>query len=355
LSWNGPRSLPPLHTWPEAELLPEHLLGSALGALTPAQRSTFKVVRAAAEVECLGYFDSLNGYDNAFASLGPCHWTVGVVRPGGVVDEGELCGFLAYLRATDPDAFHQAVEAFGVRVDEDWVNAAGVANGERLFDRGQRKYVGWVALQQEDGTYARTPQTEADGDWFKSWHWFYRFVMAGRTVEGFRRRMWPMARVRLRDVRATGWAAAAGVPAVPDGHGGTRPATIGDVYTSERAAAMLQRWHIRFPAHVVLGGSTGARLTAAFARAGVPASAGDPTRWTDAHQIALIQGLLDEVDAVGNADLITTIRYVHDWPTWVGGANPRRYALSPSVGNLATTAGSFQFDASGLPPAPPYT
>jgi RHS repeat-associated protein len=355
LSWDGPRSLPPRHTWPEAELLPEHLVGTPLGGLGPAQRSTFKVVRAAAEVECIGYFDSVNSYDNAFVSLGPCHWTLGIVGAGGAVEEGELCGYLAYLRSADPDAFRRVFEFFGARVDEDWVNPAGVANGERLFAKGSRKYAGWVALQQEDGSFARMPQTEADGDWFKSWHWFYRFVMAGRTVEGFRRRMWHLARVRLRDIRATPWGTGAGVPDVPDGQGGVRPATVGDVYTSERAMGMLQRWHIRFPAHVVAGGEAGTRLRGAFGRAAIPASAGDPTQWTDAHQAALVQGLVDEVQALGNAGLTTTVGYVHDWPRWATGPNPYHFALDPTIGRLAATANSFLFDAAGLPPAPPYT
>ena len=39
--------------------------------------STYKVVRAVAEVEAIGFFDGINGYDNAFLSMGPCHWTMG--------------------------------------------------------------------------------------------------------------------------------------------------------------------------------------------------------------------------------------------------------------------------------------
>jgi hypothetical protein len=118
---------------------------------------------------------------------------------------------------------------------------------------------------------------------------------------------------------------------------------------------MLQRWHIRYPAHIVDAGTTGTRLTAAFGRAGIPAAAGDPTQWTDAHQAALVQGLLDEVHAVGNADLTQTVDYVHDWPRWAAGPNPYRFALDPTIGRLAVEASSFRFDAGDLPPAPPYT
>lgn len=347
LSWDGPRSAPPSHTWPEAELLPEHLAGTALAGMSAAQRSTYKVVRAVSEVECIGFFDSVNAYDNAFVSLGPCHWTLGIVNGG--VSEGELCGYLSFLRQADPAAFGRAIEFFGVRIDEDWTDA-GVANGRRLFNAGSRKYTGWVALQQEGGGFVRMPLTEADGNYFKTWHWFYRFLMAGRTIEGFRRRMWHMARVRIRDIRSTPWGA--GVAAVPLAAGGTRPATIGDVYTSERAMALILRWHIRFPAHICHGGHAGARLRAAFARAGIGAGAGDPTTWTDAHEADLIRGLREEVAATNNAAFIGTIGYVDDWPRWATGPNPRGYALDRGIGRLAVTRASLQFDGAALPPAP---
>jgi Putative peptidoglycan binding domain len=347
LSWDGPRSNPPAHTWSDAELLPENLLGVELSSLSASERSTYKVVRAVSEVECLGFFDSLNAYDNAFVSLGPCHWTLGIV--GAHVEEGELCGYLAYLRHADPVAFHKAFEFFGARVDESWVDA-GMPNGRNLFRDASRKYAGWVAFQREDGSFARIPLAEADGNYFKTWHWFYRFAMAGRTVEGFRRRMWHMARVRVRDIRATPWGA--GVTPVPDGHGGTRPTTIGDVYTSERAIAMILRWHIRFPASIVNQGHAGGPIRAAFARAAIAASAGDPTAWTDAHETSLIQGIREEVAATGPSGFIDSMNAVSAWPRWAAGSNPRGYRLDPTIGNLSVTRNCFQFDERDLPPAP---
>jgi subtilisin family serine protease len=347
MRWDGPRSIPPQHTWAEAELLPENLVGPRLTALSAAQRSTFKVVRASSEVECIGFFDSLNAYDNAFVSLGPCHWTLGIVN--GTTQEGELCGYLSYLRNADPAAFAQAIEFFGVQNDKAW-DAAGAANGRALFDKGSRKYTGWVALQQEDGSFVRMPLTEEDGNYFKTWHWFYRLVMAGRTVEGFRHRMWHMARVRIRDIRETPWGP--GVELVPDGHGGTRAPTIGDIYTSERALGMLLRWHIRFPAHIVRDGRAGNQLRHAYSRAAIPSTAGNPSAWTDAHEIQLVQGLRDEVAAGHNAEFINTINYVDHWPQWAGGVNPRGYVLDPNVGSLATARSSFKFDDGELPPAP---
>ncbi len=347
--WSGPRSVPPQHTWSEAEILPAALLGNPAPA--GATLSTFRVVRAVSEVECIGYFDSVNCYDNAFVSVGPCHWTLGIVSAAGVFSKGELCGYLAYLSHIDPVAFRQAFEFFGARIDESWISAAGRADGAALFSASQRKYSGWVALQQADGGFARLAEREAEGNYFKTWHWHYRFVMAGRTIEGYRARMWDMARVRIRDIRSVPWGA--GVAAVGTG-AAARAATVGDVFTSERATAMLLRWHIRSPAHVVSAGGPGAELRDALrqAIAAGPTLAWntDPTTWTDAHEGHLIAGIL----AAAQAGVRTSLTTVRDWPSWLAGANPRAFTLAaPIAAPLAARRGSFAFDAAELPPSPP--
>ena len=343
LSWSGPRSVPPNHTWAEAELLPQVLVGSVLASLTAPQRSTYKVVRAVSEVECIAFADSVNSYDNAFVSIGPCHWTLGIVSNTGVVSEGELCGYLAYLAQADAPAFEEAFGRFGAKIDEDWGT-----NGADLFKSSSRKYVGWVALQAEGtDTYNRLATDENEGNYFKTWHWFYRFVMAGRSVEGYRQRMWHMARIRLRDILSTPFNSSAGVPDVPDGTGGTRTATIGDVYTSERAIAMILRWHIRTPAHVINGGDSGSQVEQAFGRANI--TSGNPSTWGNAEETALIQGILDEVSG---RSFEQSIQNVHDFPIWVGGSNPRGFTLDSTIGALADTRDSFHFDDIDLPPTP---
>lgn len=341
-TWNGPRSVPPNTTRAEGEITPERLIGAPLARLTPAQRSTFKVIRAVLEVECYGFFDSVNAYDNAFVSLGPCHWTLGIVGEDEVAN-GELAGFLAYLRQYAPPAAERALEFFGVRADRDWGTGAQ-ATGRALFDRSSRKYLGWVSVQREDGGYARLTQTEAEGDYFKTWHWFYRWVMAGRTVPGFQRSMWPMARIRLRDIRST-----------PLGVGPTN-ATIGSVFSSERAMALLLRWHIRLPGFVIHRGRATTRIRDAFTRAaaaaprlnwGAPASA-----WTHAHEAALLRGLRAEIAEVTIGDLTRTIPQVERWPAWAGGNNPRGYMLDRGIGTLSEARNSLIFDSAGLPTAP---
>lgn len=354
LSWSGPRSVPPRHTWAEGEMLPAALAGAGLGDLTVAQRSTFKVVRAVSEVECIGFFDSLNAYDNAFVSLGPCHWTLGIVNSNRTVSDGELCAYLGYLRHAEPQAFERAVGFFGVAVDRDWVTGSGAASGKKFFNSSQRKYTGWLALEQDDGSFERLAKSEDEANCFKTWHWFYRFAMAGRTIDGYRRRMWDMARVRIRDLRTTPWVA--GLSSTTGDDGIRRAAQVGDVFTSEKAMAILLRWHVRFPGHVVAKGVAGRRLGAALERArGARPELDWPTHpgaWGDAHESALVQGLRDGVAAEGDDGLAATIAYVDHWPSWAVGDNPRGYALSPEIGKLDESRGSLVFDGADLPPPP---
>jgi hypothetical protein len=338
----GPSSRAPGHTHADAELTPEVLVGSDLASLSAAQLSSYKVVRACSEVECMGYADSLTAWDNAIMSAGPCHWTLGLIS-GGTVDDGELCGYLAYLREVAAAEFAAVFGFFGARPTKEWST-----DGQGPFNASQRKYAAWVEQETESG-FAETPRTAADANYFRTWHWFHRFAMAGRTEDEWKRRMWDMARVRVRDILATPWGA--GPPAVAgvdDGAGGTRPATIGDVVTSEQAVAMLVRWHIYRPAGIVSGGESGPRLRGALQRAG---NTGDPSSWGDAEEQALIDGLMAEAVAE-LPGVLPTLTMVRDWHSWDAATNPRRYALDPSIDDLDAARGSFTLDTAGLPAAP---
>ena len=339
--FDGPHSQPPKHTWPEAEVLPETLVGVGTGALSAAQKSTFKVVRAVAEQECLGFFDSMNAYDNAVLSAGLFHWVLGLTSGNRTVSGGELPAYLAYLGTVDGAAALKAFEFFGIRPDKEW-GESGAAMAQP-----NRTYLSWVRQQCEDGTYRGVPKVADDADYFRGWHWFYRFAMAGRTVEGFRRRMWHMARIRFRDVLSTPWGE--GVADVSSGTS-TRPATIGDVFTSEQAVGIILRWHVNRPSHVVEGNSAGEHLRNAFARASVGSTS--PTDWGDDQEATLISGLVAQADASGVDRLKEQVIQVRDWPTWAQGANPRRYRLATSIGGLSKMRHSFVLDGADLPPRP---
>jgi peptidoglycan hydrolase-like protein with peptidoglycan-binding domain len=362
----GPLSDVPNNVWyPETEILPDNLVGKALNQLTAEELSTYKVIRTAAEQECIGYFDCINAWDDAVISLGPCHWTLLL---------GELGAFLAYLKYQDESAFKKAIGFFGIQIDKDWFEGAGAANGESLFNSGMRAYAAWPSQNTEAGDYEtiakynkqagfKREETKKYANYFKTWHWFYRFVMASRTIEGFRRCMWDMARIRLRDILSTPWSKETD----PNGGAGDRRTKIGDVYTSEKAVALLLRYHIWRPASIVLNGkvsnlaaskSNPPPLQQAYQRA-VERAGNNPPSQPD-----LVNAIIEVVtNWVGNkpADLdskegkewqtrngfLETLKQVRDWPTWQPNNNRRRYQLRIDTG-LSIEPNSLKLFSSGL-------
>jgi hypothetical protein len=358
----GPIALAPQHVWPQAELLPD-AAGVNLTPLTmgAGQRSTFKVVRAVSELECQGFLDVVNAWDDAVISIGPCHWTFAL--PGGANKApGELAGFAAFCEHAYPDAFEAVFTRYGLRPAQTWRQVDGSPTGRPMLTN-QRKYVGWWSRPDRPGT--AIPSDAATADRFRSWHWVHRFQMAARTHPRWRSAMYDMARIRLRDVLSCPWGKTTGADGVPDIAG--RPATIGDVVTSERAVALVHRWHIFRPADMIAANAAGPVLRAALAAVGRPA--GDPATWADAFDGQYVNQLLAALPG-GIGDMNGLVR----WPQW--GANPRGYALdrtgfesTPAVvppgytppdditvagGLLSAHRASFLLDASGLPPAPDY-
>jgi hypothetical protein len=351
-------------------------------------------------VEALGYFDAVNCYDHAFASLGLCHWTFGArvwvpaTQPGRSeralwrVEDGELWAFLAFLRSRDEAAFQNVVGFFGVQPDRAWTGN-GQSGDPAPWVAGQRKYAARGVLTRQDGGTTPLHGFPAPGpgvtqvygqyaehEYFKLWHWFYRFVMAGRTEDGFRRAMWDMARMRLRDVRATPWNHPTGTNSFPLQAG----TTIGDVFRSERTAALVHRWHVFSPARLLRGGNFVAAsvrlqdvVVTAAAASGLTFGP-DPGAWTAAHEAALAAAILavnicprtptssedvvephpaDHGSHAGYKDPGHTLRIVNDWPAWSGGNNPRHYTLPladlPADQRTLRTARDFVLDTEGLP------
>jgi hypothetical protein len=186
-----------------------------------------------------------------------------------------------------------------------------------LFNTSQRRYhsrLQWRRWEQ-DGGFQTVPLDHRDMSYFKTWRWVYRFQMAARTDASFRRAMWDMARIRIRDVLATPWGAGLQV-----GTGGAaRPATIGDVFRSELNVAMVVRWHIRFPAHICSGGEAGGIIRGVVAGAGIASR--DVSTWGDAEETRLTNAI---VTSPSVPDTMGTVRH---WPTWSAAANPSGFAL----------------------------
>jgi hypothetical protein len=358
----GPIALAPQHVWPQAEMLPD-AAGVNLTPLTmgAAQRSTYKVVRAVSELECQGFLDVVNAWDNAVISIGPCHWTFGLPS-GANKAPGELAGFAAFCEYAYPDAFDAVFTRYGLRPSKTWRQLDGSPTGRPMLTN-QRKYIGWWS--RPDQPMTEIPNDASTADRFRSWHWVHRFQIAARTHPRWRSAMYDMARIRLRDVLSCPWGKTTGADGVPNIAG--RPATIGDIVTSERAVAVVHRWHIFRPADMITANAAGPVLRAALGAVGRPA--GDPATWADGFDAQYVTQLLGALPG-GIGDMNSVVR----WPQW--GANPRGYALdrtgfestpasvppgytppddiSVAGGLLSAHRGSFLLDPTGLPPAPDY-
>ena len=195
----------------------------------------------------MGFFDSLNAWDNAIMSLGPCHWTLGLIS-GGAVDRGELCALPRAPARARPGRLRRCLRLLRSAPEPELGRLGRGRERRPAVQLLAAQVHAWLEQEAEGGGFTATPTQAADADYFRTWHWFHRFAMAGRTVAGFRRQMWDMARIRLRDIRAAPWGAAApAVPDVPVPGGQPRPAMVGDVFTSEQALAMVMRWHVYRP------------------------------------------------------------------------------------------------------------
>ncbi|GII97470.1 peptidoglycan-binding protein [Sinosporangium siamense] len=378
----GPRSTPAEgHTWrPEGEVLPQHLLplkgstgrGPTLGELAAdrdntalpvavreaaaATLSTFKVVRAVSEAVCFGYLDSINAYDNAVVSVGPCHWTAGPAsrtdptvpqgdrgedRAGWYVDKGELWAYLAYLRTKDQTAVHNLIGRFGVGVDTVWDDPA-------IATEGQRKYECRPTLLDHEGTPRLLDNRAEEYDYFRTWHWFHRFAMAARLDPVFRRRMWHMTRQRLHDVLRSPWdTAASPQPGMP-ANGGRRP-TVGEVFTSEKAVALIHRMHVKSPGTVIASGRAAGLLheVFTFARTGHESHFdAAPGAWNSQAEARLVFAL---TEVLGDDDGLPEVR---SWPTWpeaTGGPHGYTLTIPQADRRLSETRGSFRLDTTDLP------
>ena len=104
---------------------------------------------------------------------------------------------------------------------------------------------------------------------------------------------------------------------------------------------MVLRWHVYRPAHMVSGGTAGPRLRGALTRAAIPAAAGHPGQWTDAHEQALIDGLTAEAAALGDARPRST-RSTRSATGTRGAPAAARAATRcpPTIGDLSAARGS---------------
>lgn len=270
---------------PSMEVLPETTIGSPWTSLAPDFQSTFKLVRCIAEIECRAFFDLFNAYDRAVFSMGLVHWTL-------LAGKGELCEYLAAYAALSPSDYDRGFLSLGLEC--------------RPQSTGSKPA---VHLQRDDGSFEPTGSAMNKLDYLRNWHWIYRFVMAARTIESFRRGMWAFVLGRIQRLRR---AELQHDKLKKPGAGGTTTyPTIGEVFTSELATGLLLRWNVIRPLDVIVGrGLAGPMVTKVLDKAIAAAPSlswtSDPSTWTQPYEDALIDAVLSlaashDIDEVKNS------------------------------------------------------
>jgi hypothetical protein len=305
-------------------------------------------------------------------------------KSGDAIAAGELGAFLSLLKKKSPTSFEKVIGNFGVEVIDQWDDAPG--NGKKLFNKAVRTYSTWIKLQTETKSEFKPLQkTWREASWFKTWHWFYRFAMAGRTkfsagvttdnqLKGYRTTMWDMARIRIADILSAEWPKIDNQqlkyvgPENPAGSAGSRNARIGDVFTSERSVALLLRWHINAPGTLLKSGKAGKHLVAIYknAKAEVsPGSIGTSVDWVndDNAQETLITKFLERVESdqgpftpasESKINLVNTLKEIKDWPGSDAVRSQRKYQLIKGsefdsfVKELRSAHKSFEFFHDGI-------
>jgi hypothetical protein len=245
--------------WSSTKLLFDHYKTAMIGM--KALESEYRVIRAVAEVECIGHYEGLNAWDNARLSFGADHWILG---SHGL---GELGAFMAFYQSLYPTAYERDFGCWGIQTEKPWNDGADWEGASQAKYEGNLRLYG---LRDAGGTIqpnypyilgGKSMYTSDDYalDYLRSWRALYRIVMALRTSAELRNAIWRFARLRLVGLLARAWDKERPSHVTV----GTLPAVFGDVFTSEESVAVLLRWHVNRPGDVInLNGATGHILDA---------------------------------------------------------------------------------------------
>ncbi|MBE0640343.1 MAG: hypothetical protein IH598_17660 [Bacteroidales bacterium] len=301
--------------------------------------ATIDVVRIVILREAGNNFEVINSWDNAFLSLGYFHWTIGtkrridwqrninyyigdsVIRDNqyyscvqghysnnqnrppqnrfwqrnfGAYNRGELQGFLTYFKLHFIESFKRCMMFFGLDTYHNRLPDCFM-NSQRKYAshfRSQNDSFGWdlanqVRDERADINAGTSPirQFYGNHNYHRTWHSFYRWVMALRILgngvdSDFRVAMWDFSRMRLRDLQNTPWGFEtnnAWKNILNNGGGEIQNLTFGQVFRAQRTWALLLRWHVNVPENVVnINVSDKIKTIYHFARCNQIATTGNP-------------------------------------------------------------------------------
>ena len=259
-----------------------------------------------------------------------------------------------------------------------------------MWRNGQKKYEGWFKRHDENTNLSQAtaanmstfiaglpdlPKDRNELNYYRSWHWFFRWMMAGRTIEEIRTYMWDVTRMRLQDILdlRVNVAAVSSGPSWNNTYGhvlinnGINNVALSEIFTSEVAVAGLLRGHVNAPTSVVrTNNEVGRKVCETIASAITQNNSliwnTGINGWGNAHEIALINRLFPMLEAQ-NDSLRTTMRHVKYWrnpgpyPANYHGTltnPPNNIDVSPNfyvrnqLGPLNPNRGSFTFDDTGI-------
>ena len=323
----GPEVRDTNHSWDETEFTTEDIFnGLSYNQLTTAQQATFKIVRAIANAEANGGFlDRINSWDDQYISFGPYHWTLQV---------GELPSFLALFKEKFPNEFEKAVGFFGIDLNLAW-NGNGQAllplNSQRKFSNGRFKI-----NRGNSNVILNDLASPHWGNYFRNWHFFYRFVMTARTIPQFRWATYDFAKMRMKAVLSIpiknfGFVDAANNAVNP---------TIGEIFSSEKSFAMVLRIHVFRPAWITNINNSGNTLRAILQSAMRKINNNKFSTWTATEERVLIDELLNY------NSYPSRVSDVHNTLTGVDNFNYKN--LANGIGKLSEQR-NFSFDSSQVP------
>lgn len=225
-----------------AAITPVTLIGKPVGQLSPEEAATYRVIHAVADCEVSARFDSVNGWDAQVLSFGPFQFTATAADKSGRPQTGELPAYFAMLEAgsaAEQQAFFETLGALGISSDPDWAAITPVASQRTLLAHMafQGPNDGTMADEAEFNIWPAVKEAKAP---VREWHLFRRFVLAGRRSKTLQLAFWRFCRLRLRNLLATPWG-------TMDGYQWPAKVTLGDVFRSELAAAVLVRLHVKAP------------------------------------------------------------------------------------------------------------
>ena len=199
----------------------------------PVREEDWVILCGMSQPETFGFAERLNGYDPALFSCGWCHWTLRAGEGG----PGELGALLAWYRWRNPAAFEADFGRWGVAA-ADWpthLDSPGKHVAPVLFYGLPVNGIAvpYRAAAPGDGHYL-------NHTWMRSWRVFYRIAQCIRRSAGMHAAMREFAVRRIWELLNHPWSWA-GVALF------TTPATLGQLFTSQKAIVALLRWHINKP------------------------------------------------------------------------------------------------------------